>query len=99
MTSFQSRRVDPNSGDERSLEAGSRESDTASQRPGGLELTKYADLIASGEVRLPAGLTRSEEEGLLQAVQVRRRRRLVKFVARAIAQDILRSRGQHQGGN
>lgn len=99
MTSFQSRRVDPNSSDEGNSDAHGRESGTASEPPDRLELTTWSELIANGEIGFPAGLTTSEQEALLRAVQVRRRRRLVQFIARVIAQDILQSRRQVQGGN
>lgn len=56
--------------------------------------SRWADLVARGEVAFPAGLTQGQEETLLQAVRQRRRQRLVQFVARAIAQEIRRCRGQ-----
>ena len=59
-----------------------------------MDLANLAELIASGEASFPDGLMKNEEQKLLQAVQDRRRRRLVQYIAGAIAQDILRDRAQ-----
>jgi len=62
--------------------------------------TNLAELIANGEVSFPTGLKKDEKQRLLQTVQDHRRRRLVRYIAGAIAQDILRSRdNQLHGGS
>ena len=58
------------------------------------ELNRWADLVANTEVAFPEGLTAVDRARLLEDVRRRRRSRLVQFIARAIAQDILRTRGQ-----
>jgi hypothetical protein len=63
------------------------------------ELQRWADLVASGEVTFPENLSPGGCKQLAEEVRRRRRSRLVKFVARAIAEDIRRSRGQQQGDN
>lgn len=60
----------------------SRSLDTAER------LHRWALLIASGEAPLPAELAPAELSVVLAEVARLRRERLVRFVARAIAQDI-----------
>jgi len=60
--------------------------------------TNLAELIARGEASFPTGLKKHEKQKLLQAVQDYRRRRLVHYIAGAIAQDILRTRDNQQHG-
>lgn len=72
---------------------------TFERLPDGLNLADLADLVANGKVGFPAHLTSDESQELLEAVRMRRHRRLVNFIARTIAHDILRSRAQSQGGN
>lgn len=62
-------------------------------------LARWADAVANGDAPFPSGLSDEDQERLLEHVRRRRRARLVQFVARAIAQDILRSRGQQHGGS
>ena len=62
-------------------------------------IARWAEAVANGEAPFPSGLNDQDQERLVTYVQRRRRSRLVQFIARAIAQDILRSRGQQHGGN
>jgi hypothetical protein len=52
------------------------------------QLSRWAQLIANGEVAFPHELQPAQEEALLREVRVRRHDRLVKFVARHIAEHI-----------
>lgn len=58
------------------------------------ELKRWAELVANAEVAFPDDLNASDRARLLDEVRSRRRSRLIHFIARAIAQDILRFRGQ-----
>src|SRR5437667_213952 len=81
----------------------SRAAKPASPTPGSVLLTpeqvaRWADLLARGEAGLPEGLAPCQEEELRQHVCRLRRARLIRFIARQIAQDIsgkaeLRQRG------
>ncbi len=55
------------------------------------QLVRLANLVASGEVPLPADLHPDQLEHLAREVRQQRRRRLVQFIARTIALDIHRS--------
>jgi len=81
----------------------SKETLTSSEnRPAALTnemLARWAEAVANGEAPFPSDLSNEDQERLLEHVRRRRRSRLVQFVARAIAQDILRSRGQQHGGH
>jgi hypothetical protein len=55
------------------------------------QTTHWANLIANGQVRFPVGLSEQDAERLRAEVARLRRRRLVKFIAKCIAQDIHRS--------
>ena len=52
-----------------------------------------AQLVADGELPFPGDLPLELEQQLLSEVQRRRRERLVRHIARAIAEDILRGAG------
>lgn len=54
------------------------------------QFERWADLVVRGETPFPAGLVPEERERLWREVCHRRRDRLVHFIARAIAQDIVR---------
>jgi hypothetical protein len=56
------------------------------------QLVRIADLVARGEMPVPQHLRAEQLHSLVREVRKRRRRRLVKFIARAIALDIHRSR-------
>ncbi len=56
------------------------------------QLGRLAELVASGELSLPVDLPPDQLELLVRKVRQRRRRRLVRFIADAIAMDIHRSR-------
>ena len=56
------------------------------------QFRRTAELVASGELPLPRRLPAEQRTALAREVQRRRRRRLVQFVARAIAVDILAAR-------
>ena len=56
------------------------------------QFDRVAELVANGELPFPENLTAKRSQRLLVEVQQRRRRRLVKFIARMIALDIHRSR-------
>ena len=56
------------------------------------QLDHVAELVANGELPFPEALPTERSHRLLNEVQQRRRRRLVKFIAHTIAMDILRSR-------
>jgi len=62
------------------------------------QFRRTAELVASGELPLPRHLPAEQRAALAREVQQRRRRRLVKFVARAIAGDILDVRQSKHGG-
>ena len=55
------------------------------------QLVRLADLVASGELPLPTDLHSDQLEHLAREVRQRRRRRLVRFIARTLALDIHRS--------
>ncbi len=55
-------------------------------------LFRLAELVASGELVLPVDLPSDQLDQLVRQVRTRRRRRLVRYIARAIATDIHRSR-------
>jgi hypothetical protein len=65
----------------------------------GDRLARWAAVVASGEAAFPTGLCDEDQERLLSEVRRQRRSRLIQFVARVIAQDILRSRDQQHGGH
>ena len=56
------------------------------------QLGRVAELVANGELPFPENLPAERSQRLLVDVQLRRRRRLVQFIARTIALDIHRSR-------
>ena len=56
------------------------------------QIRHWSGLIANGEAAFPVGLTPNDSQALILAVGRSRRKRLVSFIAHAIAQDILRSR-------
>jgi hypothetical protein len=66
-------------------------SEAAHSRPTAKQLEQWSDLVAQGEVPIPSDLTPDEFQRLLLGVARRRRKWLVKFIADAIAQDIVRS--------
>ena len=53
------------------------------------QVNRYADLVASGKANLPDGLAPAQQRDLIAKVRDRMRRRLVSFLARQIARDIL----------
>ena len=55
------------------------------------QLTRWADLIANGEVGFPANLPAGQLRELIAEVRQLRRNRLIDYIARAIALDIHRS--------
>ena len=55
------------------------------------KLDQVATIVAQGEFPFPTGLVFDQIEQLADEVRKRRRRRLVKFIARSIAQEIWRS--------
>jgi hypothetical protein len=57
------------------------------------QLMRLAQLVADGELPFPGNLPLERKQRLLSEVQRRRRDRLVRHVARAIAEDILREAG------
>ena len=60
----------------------------------GPRFQRVAELVANGDLPLPLDLPDEQLVRLVREVQDRRRRRLVHFVARAIAIDIVNSSGQ-----
>ena len=95
MSNYFSERVDgPNGDQNKGFETRSLKVYAFEPCSNNMELTHLAELIASGEASFPDGLMKNEEQKLLQAVQDCRRRRLVHYIAGAIAQDILRTRAQ-----
>lgn len=66
-----------------------RQSDLRS--PG--EMQRWADLVADAEVGFPENLDVETETRLVEEVRRRRRARLVRYIAGAIAQEILRTHG------
>jgi hypothetical protein len=56
-------------------------------------LSRCAELLATGEIDWPSGLSDDQELALLDEVRRFRRARLVKFVASQIAADIAREEG------
>jgi hypothetical protein len=59
---------------------------------------RMAEMVATGDLPLPQHLTDEQFAMLVRDVQRRRRRRLVQFVARAIATHIVHGREPRQGG-
>lgn len=62
------------------------------------QFRRMVELVADGELPLPRHLPAEQRAALAREVQQRRRRRLVQFVARVIADDILNARRSKQGG-
>ena len=56
------------------------------------DLDRWAKLIAEGEVPFPTELSSLTQEMLAKKISQNRRHRLLRFIARAIAMDIHRSR-------
>lgn len=52
------------------------------------QLARLADLVATDQAPFPAGLTAGQERRLADEVRRRRRARLLRLVARCVAQDI-----------
>lgn len=94
MTSFSSGRDEFHTNEANDDTREPHEADVQTQLSTVQGFSRWADLVARGEVAFPTGLTEGQEESLLQAVRQRRRQRLVQVIARAVAQDIRRSRGQ-----
>ena len=61
------------------------------------QLMRLAQLVADGELPFPGNLPLERKQRLLSEVQRRRRDRLVHYIARAIAEDILRGAGPIPG--
>jgi hypothetical protein len=59
---------------------------------------RMAEMVAIGDMPLPRNLTDEQLALLGREVQQRRRRRLVQFIARAIAIDIAAGHGLQHGG-
>jgi hypothetical protein len=59
---------------------------------------RMAEMVATGDLPLPQHLTDEQLAMLVREVQQRRRRRLVQFIARAIATHIVHGREPRQGG-
>ena len=59
---------------------------------------RMVELVASGELPLPQHLPCEQLGRLAREVHKLRRRRLVHFVARAVANDILKARRPKHGG-
>jgi len=57
------------------------------------QLMRLAQLVADGELPFPGNLPLERRQRLLVEVQRHRRERLVHYIARAIAEDILREAG------
>ena len=75
--------------------ADTHETDTSVQNvPSDQQLRRTAELVANGDLPLPLDLPDEQLAKLVREVQERRRRRLVHFVARAIAMDIVSGNGQ-----
>lgn len=62
------------------------------------QFRRTVELVASGALPLPQHLPVEQRIALAREVQRRRRRRLVQFVARVIAQDIVNARRSKDGG-
>lgn len=63
-------------------------------RPAGeIDLDRWADLLARGECPFPQGLAPDAAGRLIRMLSERRRRGLLEYIARAIAQDICREPG------
>jgi hypothetical protein len=56
------------------------------------QIERWAQLTAAGQDAFPPGLSASQERTMLEQVRLLRRRRLVRFITRRIAQDIFDSR-------
>lgn len=65
----------------------------------GPEPGRIADLVARGQLAFPPELPARDAEWLRSQVSERRRRRLVQFIARGIAQDILQTAKQRLEGD
>lgn len=57
-----------------------------------VDLERWAQLVADGQVPFPPHLESSAQEAILHRVAHLRRSRLLKFIARVIASDLLQSR-------
>ncbi len=55
-------------------------------------LSRIAEQVANQDIDLPEGLNPDQEQALIDLVRSRVRDRLVRHIARAIAQDLLRDR-------
>jgi len=61
------------------------------------QFTRFAQLVADGELPFPRSLSLERKQRLLSEVQRCRRDRLVHYIARVIAEDILREAGPISG--
>jgi len=69
-----------------------QDANSSPELPSPAPTSRLADLVACGELPLPDGLSSGQLEHLALEVRKRRRKRLVDYIARAIAIDIHRSR-------
>lgn len=58
-----------------------------------IDADRWAQLIANGDAGFPTDLPTEVKADLISKVSQLRRSRLLKYIARAIADDILRARG------
>ena len=61
-----------------------------------VQLDRLAQLVASGEVTLPEDLSADQMDRLVRKIRQCRRRRLVQYLARAIAVDIAAEHEQNR---
>jgi hypothetical protein len=61
----------------------------------GADLDRVARLVADGQIPLPDDLDDADLSRLVDRVSALRRRRLVQFIARAIAADLADDPGPH----
>ena len=66
---------------------------TRNASDGGLDLDRVAELVATGQMPVPPNLSVADRQRLLSQVGRRRHDRLVDFIARLIAADIVSARG------
>lgn len=89
MTSFDIHRTSSEDSNDRTE---SLPTESAKARPWSpAEFSRWADAVASGEVSFPQAVDGQQRETRLVEIQRRRRARLVRFIACAIAHDISRS--------
>ncbi len=88
MPNLESDSTKPDTGKPGADARGGTAAETSAESWTPVELSRWADAVASSQAPFPDDLTANRAERLMVEVARRRRKLLVTFVARAIARDI-----------